>query len=152
GAAAALTVVGVLAGCAASRQHSEGMEAMATGNSEKGLAALRAASEAEPTNSQFRMDYLKALSHAVNTQLAQADAARRDRQYDAAKQLYVNTLRIDPGDDRALRGLASIDMDLRHDALLADAEKLLAAHDLVGAQAKVHTVLQEDGERNDAKA
>jgi general secretion pathway protein D len=152
GAAAALTVVGVLAGCAASRQHSEGMEAMATGDRDKGLAALAAASAAEPTNSQYRMDYLKALSHAVNTQLAQADLARHDGQYDAAKQLYVNTLRIDPGNDRALRGLSNIEMDMRHNAMLDEAEKLLAAHDLAGAQQKVHTVLQENGARSDAKA
>jgi general secretion pathway protein D len=147
-----VSVVGLLAACAASRQHTAGMESMAAGNSEKGLAELAAASAAEPTNSQFRMDYLKALSHSVNTELAQADLARRDGQYDAARQLYTNTLRIDPGNDRALRGLSNIEMDMRHNALLADAEKLLAAHDLAGAREKVHTVLQEDGSRSDAKA
>jgi general secretion pathway protein D len=152
GAAIALTVAGVLAGCAASRQHSEGLQAMAAGDSEKGLAQLAAASAADPTNSQFRMDYLKALSHAVNSMLARADEARRARQYDAGRQLYRNTLNLDPSNDRALRGLSYIDMDQRHDALLAEAQKLLEAHDLAGAQAKVHTVLQENGARDDAKA
>jgi len=43
-------------------------------------------------------------------------------------------------------------MDMRHNALLADAEKLLAERDLAGARDKVHTVLQENGARSDAKA
>src|SRR5689334_23009545 len=104
GAAVTLSAVGVLAGCAASRQHAEGMQLMAAGDREKGLAQLAAASAAEPLNSQYRMDYLKQLSFAVNSQLAQADDARRAGQIDAARQLYNNALRIDPGNDRALRG------------------------------------------------
>jgi general secretion pathway protein D len=152
GAAAVLSAVGVLVGCAASRQHSEGLEDMASGNREKGLAELAAASAAEPTNSQYRMDYLKQLSYAVNSQLAQADEARRAGQIEAARQLYGNVLKIDQGNDRALHGLSNLQMDERHNAMLAEAEKLLAAHDLAGAREKVHTVLQENGTRADAKA
>jgi general secretion pathway protein D len=151
GAAAILSVVGLLAACAASRQHSAGLEAMSAGQTEKGLAQLKAASEAEPTNSEFRMDYLKQLNRVVNTLLEQADAARRAGQYDAGRQLYLNTLQVHPGDDRALRGLSNIDMDMRHNALLAEAEKLLEAHNLAGAREKVHTVLAENGSRDDAK-
>ncbi len=151
GAAAITAAVLVLAGCAASRQHAEGLEQMAGGDREKGLANLAAASAAEPTNSQYRMDYLKQLNLTVNRLLAQADDARRVGQYAAARQLYQETLKVDVGDDRALRGLSNIDMDERHNALLADAEKLLAAHDLAGARDKVHTVLQENGARLDAK-
>ena len=147
-----LAAVGLLAACAVSRQHAEGLQAMAAGDRERGLAALEAASNAEPTNSQYRMDYLKQLSFTVNSQLAQADEARRSRQYEAARQLYLNTLKIDAGNDRALRGLSNIEMDQRHNALLAEAEKLLAAHDLAGAREKAHAVLQENGERSDAKA
>ncbi len=147
-----LAAAGLLAACAVSRQHSEGLQAMAAGDREKGLADLAAASNAEPTNSQYRLDYLKQLSSALNSQLAQADEARRAKQYDAARQLYLNTLKIDAGNDRALRGLSNIEMDQRHTALLAEAEKLLAANDLTGARNKVRTVLQENSERSDAKA
>src|SRR5882762_234221 len=152
GGAAMLAAVGLLAACAVSRQHAEGLQAMAAGDRERGLAALEAASNAEPTNSQYRMDYLKQLSFTVNSQLAQADEARRSRQYEAARQLYLNTLKIDAGNDRALRGLSNLEMDERHNALLAEAEKLLAANDLTGARNKVRTVLQENSERSDAKA
>src|SRR5882762_1485932 len=89
GGAAMLAAVGLLAACAVSRQHAEGLQAMAAGDRERGLAALEAASNAEPTNSQYRMDYLKQLSFTVNSQLAQADEARRSRQYEAARQLYL---------------------------------------------------------------
>src|SRR6266436_6112824 len=111
GGAAMLAAVGLLAACAVSRQHAEGLQAMAAGDRERGLAALEAASNAEPTNSQYRMDYLKQLSFTVNSQLAQADEARRSRQYEAARQLYLNTLKIDAGNDRALRGLSNDEMD-----------------------------------------
>jgi general secretion pathway protein D len=151
GAAAIASVVGVLVGCATSRQHTEGMEAMAAGDRQKGLAQLEAASAAEPTNSQYRLDYLKQLSGTLNRLLAQADDARRSGQYEAARQLYRDTLKFDAGNDRALRGLANIEMGERHNAMLAEAEQLLAAHDLAGAREKVHTVQQEDGERRDAK-
>ncbi|MBV8441720.1 MAG: hypothetical protein JO312_14375, partial [Hyphomicrobiales bacterium] len=150
-AVALLAAAGVVAGCAVSRQHAHGLDEMATGNSEKGLADLAAASAAEPTNSQYRLDYLKHLSLAVNGLLAQADDARRVGQIEAARQLYHNTLRIDPGNDRALRGLSNLEMDERHNAMLADAEKLLAAHQLKEAQDKVHAVLQENSARGDAK-
>jgi len=152
GVAAIVSAAGIVAGCAASRQHSDGMQAIAAGDRQKGLAELAAASAAEPTNSQYRLDYLKQLAVTVNTLLAQADEARRAGQRDAARQLYQDTLKFDGGNDRALRGLANIEMDLRHNALLAEAEKLLAEHDLAGAREKVHTVLQENGARNDAAA
>ena len=148
---ALLAAAGVVAGCAVSRQHAQGLDEMAKGNSEKGLADLAAASAAEPTNSQYRLDYLKHLSLAVNGLLAQADDARRVGQIEAARQLYHNTLRIDSGNDRALRGLSNLEMDERHNAMLADAEKLLAAHQLKEAQDKVHAVLQENSARGDAK-
>jgi general secretion pathway protein D len=152
GAAAIGSAVVVLVGCAVSRQHTEGLQAMAAGDRQKGLADLAAASAAEPTNSQYRLDYLKQLSISVNTELAQADEARRAGQYEAARQLYEDTLKLNAGNDRALRGLANIEMDQRHNALLAEAEKLLVAHDLAGARDKVHTVMQENGARADAKA
>jgi general secretion pathway protein D len=152
GAAAMAAAVAVLAGCAASRQHAQGLEQIAAGDRERGLASLAAASAAEPLNSQYRMDYLKQLNLTVNRLLAQADDARRAAQYQAARQLYQETLKVDTGNDRALRGLSNIDMDERHNALLAEAEKLLAAHDLAGAREKVHVVLQENGARLDAKA
>jgi len=150
-AVALLAGAGIVAGCAVSRQHAHGLEEMGTGDREKGLADLAAASAAEPTNSQYRMDYLKQLSLAVNGLLAQADEARRAGQFEAARQLYHNTLRIDPGNDRALRGLSNLEMDERHNAMVAEAEKLLAAHQLKEAQEKVHAVLLEDGTRADAK-
>jgi len=149
---AALAVAAAVAGCAASRQHTEGLEAMAAGDRERGLAALAAASAAEPTNSQYRLDYLKQLSLTVNRLLAQADDARRAGQYEAARQLYRETLKVHTGDDRALRGLSNIEMDERHNELVAQAKELLEKHDLAGARDKVHTVLQENGARLDAKA
>jgi len=152
GAAAMLTAAGMLAACATSRDHTQGLTMISSGDREQGLAKLAAASAAEPSNSQYRLDYLKQLSLSVNALLAQGDETRRAGKLDDATQWYQSTLRIDAGNDRALRGLSNIEMDRRHNELLARAEKLLAAHDVAGARQLVHTVLQENGARSDAKA
>jgi general secretion pathway protein D len=150
--ASLLAVAGAIAGCASSRSHSEGLAMIAGGDREKGLAMLAAASAGEPGNAQYRLDYLKQLNLTLNGLLAQADAARRDGQGQRARELYEATLKIDAGNDRALRGLSNVQMDERHSEQLAQAEKKLAAHDLAGARELVHTVLLENGTRADAKA
>lgn len=149
-----LCVIAALAvwGCATSRQHSAGLQEMASGQADKGLADLAAASAAEPMNSQYRLDYLKHLSQAVNGLLGQADEARRAGQADRARQLYEATLKLDSGNDRAHRGLSNIQMDMRHNEQLASATRLVDKHELAAARELVQTVLQEDGTRADAKA
>ena len=151
-AVTAAVAVAFLASCATSRQHTEGLSEIKAGERESGLAKLAQASAAEPTNSQYRLDYLKQLSLSVNGLLAQADEARRSGQAQRAQELYEATLRIDAGNDRALRGLSNVQMDARHSEQLAAAQKLLDKHDVAGAQALVHTVLQENAGRGDAKA
>jgi len=47
-----LTAAGLLVGCASTREHSDGLTQLSSGDREKGLAMLAAASAAEPTNSQ----------------------------------------------------------------------------------------------------
>jgi general secretion pathway protein D len=125
---------------------------MSAGQPEQGLAKLAAASAAEPTNSLYRLDYLKQLNQTLNGLLGQADQARRNGQLDRARELYEATLKIDAGNDRALRGLSNIQMDQRHNEQLAAAQALLDKHELAGARELVHTVLQEDDARADAKA
>ena len=152
GAALWAGVVLALGGCAASRQHAAGLQEMAAGERERGLADLSAASAAEPMNSQYRLDFLTQLNQAVNGLLARGDEARRTGQVEAARKYYNDTLHIHPGNDRALRGLSNLEMDERHNAIVAESRRLLEAHEPALAQEKLHTVLLENGSRADAKA
>jgi general secretion pathway protein D len=133
-----------LAGCAAQQLNRDGMRLIESGQREQGLALLARAAELEPTNSRLRMDYLKQQALAVRELLARADEARAAGQGESARELYRATLRVDPGNDRARRGLAAVDMDDRHRALVAEAEALMQSGDLAGARSKLRQVLLEN--------
>jgi general secretion pathway protein D len=138
----ACVVAGI--GCAAQNMNTEGMKLIESGQRTQGLALLARASEMEPTNSRYRMDYLKQQLIALRDLLARADDAFAAGQMDTARELYLETLRIQPGNDRARRGLAAIELDARHRAMVADADKLAASGDLAGARGKLRQVLLEN--------
>jgi general secretion pathway protein D len=140
----AAAVLALLAGCAAQRYNTEGMKLVASGQREQGLALLAQASQLEPTNSRYRLDYLTQQALAVRELLARADDARAAGKTAEARELYLATLRIDPGSDRARIGLKAVDMDERHAAMVADAGKLAKSGDLAAARAKLRLVLLEN--------
>jgi general secretion pathway protein D len=140
---AACAIASVL-GCATQNLNSEGMKLIDSGQRAEGLALLRQASEDEPTNSRYRIDYLKQQSLAVRDLLARADAAFAAGNMEDARTYYRETLNIQPGNDRARRGLAAIDLDTRHRAMIADAEQLASVGDLFEARAKLRQVLLEN--------
>jgi general secretion pathway protein D len=142
--AVAAAALALLAGCAAQRYNTEGMKLVASGQREQGLALLAQASQLEPTNSRYRLDYLTQQALAVRELLARADDARAAGRTADARELYLATLRLDAGSDRARLGLKAVDMDERHAALVADAGKLAKAGDLAGARAKLRLVLLEN--------
>ena len=140
-----------LVGCAAQNLNREGMKLIDSGNRAEGLALLAQASYVDPTNSQYRIDYLKQLSIAVRELLARADEAFAAGNMEAARRYYTETLNIQPGNDRARRGLAAVDLDARHRAMIADAEKLASIGDLAAARAKLRQVLLENGSNSAAQ-
>lgn len=141
-AAAALLL---LAGCAAERDHSEGMKDMSGGDPEKGLALLARANQEDPTNSQFRLDYLNQQARAERDALARGDEARRQGRLDEAREWYRTALRVNPASDSALRGVTNVEMDERHIVALAEAEALMNAGKFDEARDRLHKVLLENG-------
>src|ERR1700690_322500 len=65
-----------LLGGAAERDHSEGMKDMTNGNREAGLTLLAKASQAEPSNSQYRLDFLQQQALTERDALTRGDEAR----------------------------------------------------------------------------
>jgi general secretion pathway protein D len=142
--AAAAAVFAALAGCAAQRDHSDGMRELAGGDPEKGLSLLQRASLAEPTNSQYRLDYLQQQTLVERDALNRADEARRLGQLEPARQWYMVALRVNPGSDRALRGISNVEMDGRHVAMIAETETLMSAGRFEEARDRLHKVLLEN--------
>jgi len=141
--AAGAVALGLL-GCAAQRDHADGMADMAQGKREEGLALLAKASQAEPSNSQYRLDFLQQQSLAERDALTRGDEARRLGRLDDARQWYQLALRINPGSDRALRGVNNVEMDARHATVLVEVTGLMNAAKFDEAHEMLHKVLLEN--------
>jgi len=139
-----ILVLILVAGCAAERLHRQGINAMDSGEYENGLALLNQAAQADPHNMSYRFDYATRRAAAVLGLLNIADSARAKRQLDTAAGAYRRVLAIEPGNDRAQRGLAALEGDARHGEVMAQANKDFDRKDYDAAEAKVRTVLHED--------
>ncbi|MBS0396383.1 MAG: hypothetical protein JSR54_17325, partial [Proteobacteria bacterium] len=131
-------------GCVADRVHREGLDALDRGAYEEGISKLAEAVKKDPANLEFRLDLRAKTEAAVQQLIASADSARAAGQGDAAEQAYGRVLAIEPGNDRARRGLEGVRADRRHAERLAKAERLLAAKQLDAADNEVRAVLAED--------
>ena len=146
----AVTVVS-LVGCAAQKLHTEGMKLIDSGQREQGISMLAEASQLEPTNSRYRVDYLNQQSLAVRDLLARADQARSAGKLDEAGQLYSATLRLHPTNERAQRGLIGVELDRRQAVVLVEISRQIKAGDLTGARARLKQVLLDNPANQDAQ-
>ena len=142
----------LLSGCAGYRYHAEGMELINAGKREQGLPLLAQATQLEPNNARYRMDYLTQQGLVVRDLLNRADAARAAGQLSAARDLYVAAARMDAGNERARRGIAQVNLDERHVAIIADAERLQKSGNAAAAREKLRVVLTENPVNNSALA
>jgi general secretion pathway protein D len=140
----ALAIAILVASCAADRLHREGLAAIDNGEYEAGVAKLGEAAREDPHNMEFRLDLQARREAAVQHLVAMADNARAGGQLAAAAETYRRVLTIDPNNDRAGRGLASLTNDSRHAATVAEARKDFERKDYDLAEAKLRAVLAED--------
>ena len=135
----------LVAGCATGEAfHQEGMRLLAEGRRDAGLEQLREAHRLEPTNTRIRVDMLTAQESYSRNLIQRADDARRGGKLDEASALYGHATRVDPGNERAMRGLAALQTDVRHLRVLADAERALKDGQIDSAATTVKTVLAEN--------
>ncbi len=140
-----------LVGCAAERDHSAGMNDITAGDREHGLALLARASQEEPSNSQYRLDFLQQQALAERDALTHGDEARRQGNLEDARGWYLAGLRINPASDRALRGIANVEMDNRHLTVIAEAEGLFKTGNYEDARDRLHKVLLENAANTSAQ-
>jgi general secretion pathway protein D len=119
----ALIAALLLAGCAAQQLHDDGMRQISDGKVGPALQALRKASEMDPGNARYRIDYLTQRTLATQAVLAKADDARTAGRLDEAGQRYRDALALDDANERAQRGAALVQDQRRADSVVQQAER-----------------------------
>ncbi|MFZ2652039.1 MAG: secretin N-terminal domain-containing protein [Burkholderiaceae bacterium] len=140
-----ILVTCIVSACAAGGGlHTEGLDMIAQGNREGGVARLREASNAEPSNAEYKIHLLREQALYARELIQQADEARAAGKAADAMTLYQKALQMQPADEKATRGIALLRMDARHQSLAAEAERLLREGALEPARTAIATVLTEN--------
>jgi general secretion pathway protein D len=121
------------------------------GRTEEALAAFEKATREDPQNHVYRSEYFRVRAFAVAQWLVQADSLRAASQFEAAEELYRRVLKYDAANERARQGLAQVDLDRRHRALVAEADKLVKVEKYRDARELLATVLAENPAQRDAR-
>ncbi len=139
-----LLLSALLAGCATDRLHREGVHAFQQGAYEDAIASLERAVKDDPSNLEARLDLRVRREWAVQQLIAAADRARASGDGESAAASYRRVLTLEPGNDRALRGVEGVRADRRHAERTAKAAQLFAAQKLDAAELEAQAVLDED--------
>lgn len=139
-----IALAAAVGGCVADRLHREGMNEINQGEFEDGLSKLASAVKADPNNLTYRLDWRARKEAAVQQLIASGDSARAAGKPEEAGGEYRRVLVIEPGNDRARRGLDAVEADRRHAARVSKASQLLKSRQLDAAEGEVRAVLAED--------
>jgi general secretion pathway protein D len=134
----------MLLGCAATQLHREGLAEIERGNYEEGVSKLADAVAQDPKNMMYRLDLTARREDSIQKLISSGDALRAAGQYDTAASTYRRVLTIEAGNQRALRGIDAVEADRRHAGMVGEASKDFERKDYDGADAILHTVLNED--------
>lgn len=139
----AVLCASALVGCA-SYENLKGHIQLKSGKTVEGIGSLEAATQAAPTDPEFKEDYLDRREENVRRFVAQADAARAEGKLQDAQAAYEQALKIDRGNARARAGLAALPQDARFERLLDEGERFLAAGRIELARERASQVLEAD--------
>jgi general secretion pathway protein D len=134
-----LLMAAVLGGCA-HPAFLDGLDFMAAGKKEEGVASLEKAVRDRPRDAEIKASLIRHKGETIDTYLNEGDRQRAAGQVDAADAAYRRALAIDGRNSRALQGLEQLRVDRKNTEQLAQAEQLLKKGDLLGAERIVRTV------------
>jgi general secretion pathway protein D len=142
----------LLAACAgAPSAIDEAQRSYREGRGEEAIAMLKRESAAHPDQLALRQEYFRLRDQLVGQWLAQAEYLREAGQLQAAQELYHRVRTHDPANARATAGLARLEADRRHHAVVSAAEQLAKAGKYREARAVLRPVLAEDPHLGDAR-
>jgi general secretion pathway protein D len=134
-----LLLVAILGGCS-HPAYRDGLDFMAAGKKEEGVASLEKAARDRPRDAEIKAAMIRHKGESVDTFLDDADRQRSAGKADAAEATYRRVLSIDGRNTRAIQGLEQLAADRKNAESLAQAEQLLKKGDLLGAERVVRTV------------
>lgn len=120
-----LTGLSVLSGCA-STGLTEGRKLVAAGNTQAGLERLRAAMAEDPRNIELRQYYHTLREQTTSEKLSLAQREIDAGYFTAAEARIWEVLAIHPENPRARTMLSQLASHVRHNKMVAEAEKLLS--------------------------
>jgi general secretion pathway protein D len=142
----------LLAACAGDRYHRAGLNELAEGKVEEGLANLAQAVKEDPENVRFRSDLLTRKSEQINRLFAAAETERAAGKWDNAETLYKRVLTIEPGNSRAAEGVEAVARDRRNTPLIEQAKDAFKKGELERAAELLRSVFADNPAQVDALA
>ena len=134
----------LVASCASSRLHQQGLDEFDQGRYESGLQKLEQAVSNDPDNLAYKLDLKGRHDEAVQKLIADGDKARVGGDASAAEMAYKRAFAIESGNSRAARGLQGIEADRRHAQSVAQAGQEFQDGNDAQADARLSGVLAED--------
>lgn len=133
-----------LASCASYRTFREGQSDIADGRLADGVIKLKQASELAPDNDEYRRTFLKQRESAFNRMSRQAELDISSGNFDHARDVYSDMLRMQPDAPRAQTGLNAVEAARRQGRMLDEAAAMAERDDVDGALARTQQVLSEN--------
>ncbi|MBS0388318.1 MAG: general secretion pathway protein GspD, partial [Proteobacteria bacterium] len=140
----ALAGIVLLAACASSRLHQQGLDDIDQGRYESGLQKLEQAVANDPRNLAYKLDLKGRHDEVVQKLIADGDKARTNGDAAAAEAAYKRAAAIESGNSRAARGLQGIEADRRHAQSVAQAAQDFQDGNDAQGDARLSAVLAED--------
>ena len=141
----------VLLGGCANVDYRDGLDFMAAGKREQGVASLEKAARDQPRDAEIKAAMIRHKGDSVNAYLDEAERQRAVGQPEAAEAAYRRALAIDGRNTRAIQGMEQLVIDRKNAEQLAQAEQLLKKGDLLGAERVVRTVRVQDSQNSWAR-
>ncbi|MBI3380395.1 MAG: secretin and TonB N-terminal domain-containing protein [Aquabacterium sp.] len=138
------TLVLLLVGCASYRTFREGQSDIAEGRLADGVIKLKQATELAPDNDEYRRTYLRQRESAFNRLSRQAELDVASGNFDHARDIYSDMLRMQPDDARAQTGLNAVEAARRQGRMLDEASAMAERDDVDAALARTQQVLSEN--------
>ena len=149
---AMLFILPLLAACALQPTAvEEARKRLHEGRGEEALAILDKAAKERPDDLGLRGEYFRMRELVSSQWLAQADTLRAAGELDASEVLYRRVLQHNSANARAAAGAQNIEMDRRHRASIAAAEKLAKAERYAEAEDVLRPVLAENPQNREAR-
>jgi len=142
-------LIGLLSGCAAYLEERRADQLLAEGNNDAALVMLSQLAKTDPTG--YRLKYLQVRDGVLRDMLQKARRLAAERKPADAEEAYRAMLRIDPQNEAALAGLATLERDAREAEQMGQASAALKNGDSAAAMRSLRSILSENSSQPEAQ-